>query len=90
MAINTLDFKSDIPFVFDRMCAEQGIYVLRPFNVGFAGVVMVISPDRTSLESLRSEGESYLGFERRAIQHVTDYFNYWVRPKIWVEEEIRK
>ncbi len=90
VAINTLDFKSDIPFVFDRKCAEQGIYVLRPFNVGFAGVVMVISPDRTSLESLRSEGDSYLGFERRAIQHVTDYFNYWVRPKLWVEEVMRK
>lgn len=86
IAINTLDFKSDIPFVFDHLCAEQGIYVLHPYNIGFAGIVMVVSPNGTKLESLLSEGESYLGFEKRAIQHITDYFNYWVRPKIWIEE----
>lgn len=32
VAINTLDFKSEIPFVFDQLCAEQGIYVLHPYN----------------------------------------------------------
>lgn len=90
VAINALDFKSDIPFVFDRFCAKLGIYVLHPYNVGFAGIVMVISPDGANLESLLYEGESYLGFEKRAVQHVTDYFNYWVRPKIWIEEVIRK
>ena len=51
---------------------------------------MVVSPDGANLESLLTEGESYLGFEKRAVQHVTDYFNYWVRPKIWIEEVIRK
>ena len=90
VAINALDFKSDIPFVFDRLCAKLGIYVLHPYNVGFAGIVMVVSPDGANLESLLTEGESYLGFEKRAVQHVTDYFNYWVRPKIWIEEVIRK
>lgn len=89
VAINALDFKSDIPFVFDRLCSERGIYVLHPYNVGFAGVVMVVSPNGISLESLLSEGESYLGFEKRAVQHVTDYFNYWVRPKMWIEEVVR-
>lgn len=89
IAINTLDFKSDIPFVFDHLCAEQGIYVLHPYNIGFAGIVMVVSPDGANLESLLTEGESYLGFEKRAIQYITDYFNYWVRPKIWIEDIIR-
>ncbi|WP_297719900.1 ThiF family adenylyltransferase [uncultured Porphyromonas sp.] len=89
VAINTLDFKSDIPFVFDHLCAEHGIYVLHPYNIGFAGIVMVVSPDGANLESLLTEGESYLGYEKRAIQYITDYFNYWVRPKIWIEDIIR-
>ena len=89
VAINALDFKNDIPFVFDQLCAEQDIYVLHPYNVGFAGIVIVVSPKGAKLESLLSEEESYLGFEKRVVQYVTDYFNYWVRPKIWIEEIIR-
>lgn len=89
VAINALGFKSDIPFVFDKLCAEQGIYVLHPYNVGFAGIVIVVSPDGIKLDSLLSGGESFLDFEKRAVQHVTDYFNYWVRPKIWIEEVVR-
>lgn len=76
VAINALDFKSDIPFVFDQLCAEQDIYVLHPYNVGFAGIVMVVSPNGTKLESLLSEEECYLGFEKKAIQHITDYFKW--------------
>ena len=89
VAINALDFKSDIPFVFDQVCAGQDIFVLHPYNVGFAAVVMVVAPNGVKLDSLLSEGESYLGFEKRAVQHVTDYFNYWVRPKMWIEEVVR-
>lgn len=89
VAINALDFKSDISFVFDKLCAEQDIYVLHPYNIGFAGIVIVVSPNGTKLESLLSEEESYLGFEKKAIQYITDYFNYCVRPKIWIENFIR-
>lgn len=92
VAINALDFKSDIPFVFDRLCAEQNIYVLHPYNVGFAGIVMVISPNGNKLDSLidKEEEENYYGFERRVVKYVTDYFNYWVRPKIWIEDVLHK
>lgn len=89
VAINALGFKSDIPFAFDLLCAEQDIYVLHPYNLGFAGIVIVVSPKGTKLESLLSGGDSYLGFEKRMVQYVTDYFNYWARPKIWIEETLR-
>lgn len=90
VAINALDFKSDIPFLFDRLCSERGIYVLHPYNVGFAGIVMVMKPGGMNLESLLKEGESHVAFEKLAVRHVTDYFNYWVRPKLWIEEVIQK
>lgn len=86
VAINALDFTSDIPFLFDRVCADAGIYVLHPYNVGFAGIVMVLSPTGERLESLLGEGESCEGFELRAVRHVADYFNYWARPKLWLDQ----
>lgn len=86
VAINCLDFRSDIPFVFDRLCAEQGIYVLHPYNVGFAGIVMVVSPNGERLESLLPKGKFPQEFEKYAVRHITDYFNYWARPKVWIEE----
>ncbi len=89
-AVNTLDFDGSTPFVFDRICSEQGITVLHPFNVGFAGIVMVTKPNQVGLDSLLPEGESPVGFERHAVRHATDYFNYWARPKMWIEEMLRK
>ena len=86
VAVNALDFKSDIPFVFDHLCAEQGIHVLHPYNLGFAGVVMVVSPTSDRLESLLTEEDTYEGFELRAVRHIADYFNYWARPKLWLEQ----
>lgn len=86
VAINTLDCENDIPFVFDRCCAEQGIYVLHPYNLGFSGIVTVITPGGESLESLRQQGEDYQSFEKYFIRHITNYFNGQARPKIWIEE----
>lgn len=86
VAINALDFKNDVPFVFDRICREQGIYVLHPYNIGFAGVVMVVSPKGKGLESLLASGEGPEGFEKRAVRHIIDYFNHNVRPKLWIEK----
>lgn len=86
VAVNALDFRSMIPFTFDSLCSQKGIYVLHPYNIGFGSVVMVMRPRDEGLESLLKEGEGYQGFEKRAIQHVIDYFNYWARPKLWMEE----
>jgi tRNA A37 threonylcarbamoyladenosine dehydratase len=34
IAVNALEFKSDIPFVFDGVCKKHGITVLHPYNFG--------------------------------------------------------
>ena len=90
VAINALDFKSDIPFIFDNLCTEKGMYVLHPYNIGWASAAMVIAPNGQKLDSLLSENESIIGFEKKAVKHLTDYFNYWVRPKIWIDEVVQK
>ena len=89
IAINALDFTSDIPLVFDQLCAERGMYVLHPYNIGFASMLIVLAPQGVGLDSLLAEGEDVIGFEKRVVQHVTDYFNYWVRPKVWIEEVVQ-
>lgn len=35
IAINALDFKSDIPFIFDELCSKMKIPVLHPYNFGW-------------------------------------------------------
>jgi UBA/THIF-type NAD/FAD binding protein len=93
VAVNALDFMDDIPFLFDRICADHDMFVLHPFNVGYAGIVMVMHPEGPSLDNLRGEADGNSEtkrFERCAVRHVTDYFNYWARPRLWIEEVLRK
>ena len=43
IAINALDFNSDVPLFFDEVCQKKNIPVLHPYNLGWAGLVTVIS-----------------------------------------------
>ena len=42
IAINALDFKSDIPFVFDNLCSKRKIPVLHPYNFGWGAFLTII------------------------------------------------
>lgn len=44
IAINTMDFATNIPFLFDRICCETETPVLHPLNLGWGASVIVISP----------------------------------------------
>ncbi len=39
VAINALDFKSEIPFVFDEWCHKYDVPVIHPYNIGWGGLV---------------------------------------------------
>ena len=72
VAVNALDFMDDIPFLFDRICADHDMFVLHPFNVGYAGIVMVMHPEGPSLDNLRGEADGNSEtkrFERCAVRH---------------------
>ncbi len=52
IAINTIDFTSNVPFIFDEICLEKNIPVLHPYNLGWAGCVFVINEHSERLESI--------------------------------------
>lgn len=52
IAINALDFASDVPFLFDEYCLENGVSVLHPYNLSYAGFVTVVDRRDTLLSQL--------------------------------------
>lgn len=52
VAINALDFSTDVPFLFDEVCCELGISVIHPYNLGWAGFVTVITAKGQNIKSL--------------------------------------
>ena len=59
IAINALDFTSKIPLIFDEICQQRNIPVLHPYNLGWGGLVAVISPIGFSLKELATKGEHF-------------------------------
>lgn len=52
VAFNALDFTSEVPVLFDRVCQEKNITVVHPYNLGWAGLVTAITPYSQNLEIL--------------------------------------
>lgn len=67
IAINTIDFDSAIPFIFDSVCRKLSIPVLHPLNLGWGGSVIVISPSGDELSDLTSE---YQDFDLRMVEYI--------------------
>lgn len=87
IAINALDFSSDVPLVFDKVCQDFGIPVLHPYNLGWAGLVTVIDPDHLSLSSLSKPNESFN--EVNMVEYATSYMRFWGNPQQWLEDIIK-
>lgn len=84
IAINALDFTSDIPIVFDKICQEKGMHILHPYNLGWGGLVAVITPTGLSLDSLTDENFN----ELKMVEYVAGYLRFWERPNEWLENII--
>lgn len=67
LAINTIDFTSDIPFLFDEMCCEVNIPVLHPLNLGWGASVIVVDHKSRKLRELH---QNFDGFEIHMAQHI--------------------
>lgn len=67
VAINTIDFSSDIPFVFDEICCHNNIPILHPLNLGWGAAVVLITKDSKKLTSLNSKFEDY---EVHMVKHI--------------------
>ena len=79
MAINALDFQSEVPFLFDALCQEQQIPVLHPYNIGWATVVFVVMPGGPGLDTISN---SYEGFEKAVVGYLLDRLP--AGPREWI------
>lgn len=87
IAINALDFTSEIPLLFDQICQEKNIPILHPYNLGWGSLVMVIS-ETLGLDSLKKEEEIFN--EVDVVKYVSSHMRYWGNPQKWLEEIIDK
>lgn len=69
IAVNTIDFTSEIPFLFDDICCDANIPVLHPLNLGWGASVIVINQQSRKLSELQPEYES---FELKMAQHILE------------------
>ncbi len=87
IAVNALDFQSDIPFEFDRICGEMGIHILHPYNFGWASLLTVIRPGGYQFNEL---SEEYEGFELRIAEFVVRNNSFWNIKQEWLKEVVNK
>ncbi len=85
VAINALDFKSDVPFRFDEQCQKLGIPVLHPYNIGWATMIFVITPDSAGLTYISDEFD---GFEKKVAAFLIE--NISGDAKSWVTDVLRQ
>jgi molybdopterin/thiamine biosynthesis adenylyltransferase len=87
IAINALDFTSDVPLLFDSLCQKKNIPVLHPYNLGWAALVLVISED-SGLDIIEKPNESFN--ELNVVDYVSNYMRDSGNPQEWLEEIVDK
>ncbi|AZB28682.1 ThiF family adenylyltransferase [Chryseobacterium balustinum] len=85
VAINALDFTSNLPLKFDRACQKKKIHVLHPYNLGWGGLITVITPESLNLESLTNDKNFN---ELKMVEYVAGYHRFWGKPLEWLEKII--
>ncbi|TCP24754.1 ThiF family protein [Tenacibaculum skagerrakense] len=88
IAINALDFTTDIPLQFDKLCQKNNITVLHPYNLGWGGVVAVITPDGLTLESIAKPNEKFN--EIQMVKYITNYLKFWREPQVWIDNVLEQ
>lgn len=84
IAVNALDFNTEVPLAFDRLCKKNNITLLHPYNLGWGGLVAAITPQSLSLESLVESPEKFN--EIHMVKYVIGYLKFWGTPCNWLEE----
>ncbi|MGB3342812.1 MAG: ThiF family adenylyltransferase [Aequorivita sp.] len=88
IAINALDFTWEVPLLFDEICQKQNIPVLHPYNLGWGGLVAVITPKSLSLNSIAKPHEKFN--EVSMVEYASGYLKFWGNPQDWLDEVVEK
>jgi len=88
IAINTIDFKSNLPFIFDEICWEENIPVLHPYNFGWASALLVFMPKGETLYLI----EPYCNnFEQTVVKYVIKYCKTYLDSEVcWLQHALKK
>lgn len=88
IAINALDFKDGTPFDFDKLCSELGVHVIHPYNFGWGGMIMIVSPTGIPISTLfRHEPNSR--YELEMAEYIDGYSQFWNIPENkWLHDVI--
>ncbi|MGG8495308.1 HesA/MoeB/ThiF family protein [Tenacibaculum sp. TC6] len=84
IAINALDFTSNVPLIFDEVCQQNNIPVVHPYNLGWGGLATVISPNGLSLKAIAKNGQKVN--ELRVVEYTSSYMKFWGTPQLWIDE----
>lgn len=84
IAINALDFTSDIPFLFDKYCVDHNIPVLHPYNLGWAAFVTVVNSKQSCLSQLGTEDR----FELKMGEYIVDSLRKEGIETLWLSNII--
>lgn len=88
IAINALDFTSDIPLQFDRVAREHKIPVLHPYNLGWAGLVAVVTPESMPLTAI-AKGNKKIN-EIDVVEYVAAQLKFQGKHQKWLDEVVEK
>lgn len=88
IAINALDFTTKVPLVFDKICQDNNIPVLHPYNLGWGGLVTVIAPKGLMLTSIEKPNTTFN--EVNMVEYASNYLKFWGNPEKWIDDIIEK
>ncbi|TXK75104.1 ThiF family adenylyltransferase [Mesonia sp. HuA40] len=87
IAINAIDFTSDIPIRFDEICREQNIPILHPYNLGWGSLVTVVSPQGLPITNIERNDEPFS--ELTMVEYVSSYLKFWGQPQPWLDQVLK-
>ncbi|CAI9429641.1 Sulfur carrier protein adenylyltransferase ThiF [Candidatus Ornithobacterium hominis] len=88
IAVNAIDITSEVPQFFDKICQEKNIPILHPYNLGWGGLVAIISPKGFMLDIINKNDKPLN--ELKVVEYSTSYMRFWNSPQVWIEEIIEK
>jgi len=87
IAINALDFSSAVPLLFDKLCQENDIPVLHPYNIGWGGIVAVVAPDGKGLDSIARSDRSFSEIE--FVEYALGHLSFWGNSQDWAKDILK-
>jgi molybdopterin/thiamine biosynthesis adenylyltransferase len=88
IAINALDFSSDVPLLFDKICHDYHIPVLHPYNIGWGSIVAVVVPGGQRLDSITRPNIRFNEVE--FVEYALGHLAFWGNPQEWMRQVLDK